>query len=91
MGRESSAGLDTIISRLTRVETAVEVDVVVAVVEATVVEAEAHVLGFVVLVDEGVRLIGGAGDGDGGGACKCGEERRHARDRSGWRRGEGGG
>lgn len=72
--------------RLAGVETAVEV---VAVVETAAVEAEARVLCFVVLVDEGVRLIGGAGDGDGGGACKCGEERQHARDRSGWRRGEG--
>lgn len=69
-------------TRLTGVEAAVEIDVVV-VVEAAVVEAETRVLGVVVLVDEGVRLIGGAGDGDGSGACKCGEERRHARDRSG--------
>lgn len=71
--------LDTII-RLACVETAVEV----VVVESAVVEAETRVLGFVVLVGEGVTLIGGAGDGDGGGACKCGEERQHARDRSGW-------
>lgn len=87
MGGKSRARLDTVIRGQTGVEAAVEV--VVVVVEDAVVEADAQVLCFVVLVHEGVRLIGSAGEGDGGGACKCGEERRHARDRSGWRPGEG--
>ncbi len=54
------AGLDTIIRGLTGVEAAVEV--VVVVVEDAVVETDPQVLGFVVLVHEGVRLIGSAGE-----------------------------
>ena len=60
---------------------AADAQVVVEVV-AAVVEAEARVLAFVVL--EGVRqIVRAVGSGGSGGACKCGYDRQHARDKSG--------